>query len=138
MLVPKSRIPKVLAVCPLCQRGTKTTMATPYSAGYMRRHFCEPCGQGYYSLAPYDGGTPLVQDKTFKDRDPTEYEVAVVEQMWRDEEDKIKGVTPEVTFLSRLTAAYYSKDRDVVQEYIMSMYRVMEKRLREFEKEQEE
>ena len=93
MKVPRSRIPKVHAVCPICSNGTKSVLGSPFADGYHRRHVCK-CGYAFYTLAPYNGAEVQVCGLPFKDRALTEYEVEQRLQWWRDEENR--EVTTEV------------------------------------------
>lgn len=87
-LVPKNRIPKVYPVCPSCGGGTKTMFGTPHATGYFRRHLCQICGTGFYSLAPFVGepGEPEYSTSPFHDRALTELE-QVKRKLWWDEAD---------------------------------------------------
>ena len=69
MTVPRHRIPKIKAECPLCEgESNRVLMSMPYSAGYHRRHRCLECHEAFYTLARYEGGEYSTQLQPFKDR----------------------------------------------------------------------
>lgn len=75
MSVPRHRIPKIKVECPLClSTSTSTVLSQPQAAGYHRRHICNDCDCGFYTLAEYEGSRYTVQMRPFKDRALTEAE----------------------------------------------------------------
>lgn len=81
MSLPPHRIPKIKAECPVCGKVNSTTvMSQPFSAGYHRRHICNECDNGFYTLANYENGGYTVQVRPFKDRALT-----IAEQLQRAE-----------------------------------------------------
>ncbi|QIG66877.1 hypothetical protein EVB41_047 [Rhizobium phage RHph_TM3_14A] len=139
MLIPRSRIPKIHAMCPICESGhIGVQTAAPYADGYYRRHKCKECGAAFHTLTPYDGGMPEVSAMPFKDRELSEYEAFQRAQWWKDEARKMDAVTFEVTLLTRMTIALDKKDeqRSSIERYIVSMYHALERKVREMEDQQ--
>src|SRR6478609_5110440 len=88
MLIPRNRIPKFKAICVVCSNPkVRTKVAAPYADGYYRRHECSICNAVFHTLSPYDGSTPRISDKMFKDRELTELEAAQRMAWWKQEED---------------------------------------------------
>lgn len=134
MLIPRSRIPKIIVMCPICESGdVATRISSPYADGYYRRHVCT-CGAVFHTLTPYDGRSPEVSAKPFKDRELSEYE-AYTRAMWWKQEASALDITFEVTLLTRLTAALdkEEKDRTDVEKYITGVYHALERKVRDME-----
>lgn len=135
MLIPRSRIPKVIVICPRCHEGdVRTVMGAPFADGYFRRHKCQACDGAFYTLAPYDGSEAQVQATPFKDRELSDYEAAVRADWWIAEKE-LGDVTFEVTLLTRMQVALNKKDylRTEVEKYLVGMYHALERKVREME-----
>ena len=75
MSVPKHRIPKIKAACPVCFKdNTSTVMSQAFADGYMRRHLCNECDNPFYTLADYEGKGYKASIQRFKDRALTPWE----------------------------------------------------------------
>ena len=135
MLIPRHLIPKVHAMCIICESGNVATkVASPFADGYYRRHECRGCGAVFHSLAPYDGSTAQVSMVAFKDRELSEYEAFQRMQAWKDL-DKTPDATLEVTLLTRMSRALNKKEetRSDIERYIVSVYYALQKKVREME-----
>lgn len=76
MSFPKHRIPKINAMCLVCDDINSTIlMSQPFADGYHRRHLCNSCGSYFYTLAKYDRSAYDRQASPFKDRPLTPEEI---------------------------------------------------------------
>lgn len=135
LLIPRSLIPKIIAICPVCDSGKVVTkVATPFADGYYRRHQCGDCGNVFHTLAPYDGAPAQVSATPFKDRDLSDYEAAVRMQQW-DEQARVGTVTMEVTLISRIQLALAKPEdqRNDVDNYIVGVYHALERKVKTME-----
>jgi len=140
MLIPRSCIPKVLAMCVVCESAkVATRVSMPFADGYYRRHQCRECGTVFHSLAPYDGSLAEVSMSPFKDRELSEYEAYQRLQYWKKDAER-DNITLKVTMLSRIGLAL-SKPKEVrsdVENYIVAVYHALEKKVHEMETPAEE
>lgn len=134
MLIPRHRIPKIHAICPVCEEGNvKTRISAPFADGYWRRHQCLSCDKSFHSLTPYDGRPPVVSASQPTDRELSEYEVEVRMRWWAEQKDM--GVTFEVTLITRIQAALAKQEanRDEVEKYLVSVYHALERKVRDMD-----
>lgn len=107
--VPKSRIPKLQALCPKCGASARSLMSQAYADGYQRRHACTrlSCGHKFYSLAPYNGGEAQVSTYPFRDRPLTEAEESLRMRWWAEEVENSNASLPSIveeTITRKVTA----------------------------------
>lgn len=96
LLVPRSRIPKIVAACTVCGGETRSVMSQPFADGYHRRHICRNpvCDYKFYSLTPYDGRDAQASPLPFHDRPLSEAEVSQRMQWWEEEINKSSVAIP--------------------------------------------
>lgn len=133
--VPRHRIPKLTAVCPICRTGTRTVMALPFAEGYHRRHICRDteCGHSFYTLAPYNGGTAKHSPQPFRDRPLTELETDERLGWWTETHAEVM-VTQQGNidpFLQRIDEALGLKeeDRSPVDTLMVSIFTALKQKV---------
>lgn len=135
--VPRHRIPKLSALCPRCQRGTRVVSALAFAAGYHRRHICRDmaCDYAFYTLTPYahengEQGTAQMSPLPFKDRPMTEEEVETRLAWWTEVAWKPAQVTlgGNPSFLQRMAHAIAKPEdqRTATDTYIVSVFNALE------------
>jgi hypothetical protein len=143
--VPRTHIPKLNAVCTECGGACRTIMAEPFADGYHRRHKCRECDYCFYTLSPYEKGTPGVSPFPFKDRPLAEFEVARRVKWWTDAMTKHVAPTfdmPVVTsqgkedttydpFIERIVLALDTpqEDRNEAETLIVQIYTALKQKV---------
>lgn len=142
-LIPRTRIPKVVALCPSCGKGTKILTATPYAEGYHRRHRCRDifCDHVFYTLATYDTGEVASSPLPFQDRALTEYEVELRARWWAEDADTYEVTTEvnRVPLLQRMASAIDKpeKERSPTDRFLVDCMNKVNIALADFEARQE-
>lgn len=154
--IPRSRIPKISAICIKCGSGTRTAMSQPFADGYHRRHLCRniKCDYSFYSLTPYNGREAKVAPLPFHDRPLSLAEENQRMKWWAEEVENSQvsmpvvttqgndkpGVDPKLATIKRIAIAILKpkEARTQTEEFLADMHSVIENELEQMDAQEKE